>query len=480
MDTFRLTFHGHITPEDKQRSDYYYVPFDLPAAARSVQISYDVSAKGDSAQPTQGNVIDIGLLDPRGAEFPGGAGFRGWSGTARREFVVGIVDATPGYLPGPLPAGRYQIILGLYHIEASGADYTIEIVADLQPSGEAYHEASLQQRTATPASSSERGFQWLRGDLHSHTHHSDAKGTLEQLVAKARVLGFDFLAVTDHNTISHHAHLPALADNDLVLIPGQEVTTYYGHMNVWGTSRWCDFRCRTAEDMAQVIDLAHANGGICSVNHPKRNGPPWQYGTELLFDSLEVWQSPWPWFNVESLALWDRLLNTGRRLPAVGGSDYHCPAGEDRGLLRLGWPTTWVKARERSVSAVLEAITDGRTSISAMPDGPRIDLRAAVGNVTAEMGSGLAVVPGATVSIEVQVEQGAGWTLRLIADGTVACGEPITTSSATLHFDVVPERYVRAELVGDAPPEIIPPNALPKLDLRVWRWALSNPIYIVQ
>jgi hypothetical protein len=37
---------------------------------------------------------------------------------------------------------------------------------------------------------------------------------------------------------------------------------------------------------------------------------------------------------------------------------------------------------------------------------------------------------------------------------------------------------VRAEVVGDAPREMLPPNAPAGLDLRDWRWALSNPVYI--
>ena len=60
-------------------------------------------------------------------------------------------------------------------------------------------------------------------------------------------------------------------------------------MNVWGTGRWCDFRCRTDEEMAAVIQLAHANGGLCSINHPKAGGPAWEYDPRLPVDAIEMW-----------------------------------------------------------------------------------------------------------------------------------------------------------------------------------------------
>jgi hypothetical protein len=160
-------------------------------------------------------------------------------------------------------------------------------------------------------------------------------------------------------------------------------------MNVWHTSHWCDFRCRSDADIAAIIDLAHSEGALCSINHPKQGGPAWEYTTDLPVDSMEVWQGSWPHRNTESLTLWDRLLAQGRRLPAVGGSDYHCPSGEETNALRLGQPTTWVKVHERSVEAVLEAIAAGRSCISATPDGPKIELSATVNDETVGMGEAI-------------------------------------------------------------------------------------------
>ncbi len=338
MNQFSTTLRGVFMPEEKRRSDYAYVPFEIPFDAARLEVRYRYSARMSSDEVEGGNVIDIGLFDPRGHDFPGGAGFRGWSGSARDGFFLTPADATPGYLPGPLPAGRYAVILGLYRIWDEGAEYEVEIQAEAlaqQESGPSTGtpehsdngrraEDNAQDNLSVPA---EQAPTWYRGDLQSHTYHSDAKGSPQQLVDKARALGLDFLAITDHNTISHHAFLAQAAQDELLLIPGQEVTTYYGHMNVWGTDRWCDFRAGSSADMAAIIELAHSAGGVCSINHPKTGGPAWEYSTDLDVQAMEVWQGPWPHRNEESLALWDRLLLRGaaasgsrrQRLPLSGG-----------------------------------------------------------------------------------------------------------------------------------------------------------------
>ena len=50
-----------------------------------------------------------------------------------------------------------------------------------------------------------------RGDLHTHTVHSDGALTVDELARFAAESGLDFIAVTDHNTISHHRELPQAA-----------------------------------------------------------------------------------------------------------------------------------------------------------------------------------------------------------------------------------------------------------------------------
>ena len=322
--TIRLT--RHISPQDKEVNDHLMLPFDVPDGIAELQIAYTYTREG-SHEPHRSpdNLVDIGLLAPGGTPFPCERGFRGWSGTARHDIRLSADAATPGYLPGPITPGRWHVMLGAYKLLPEGTDCEVTIRLTPGPVGRdsflpAVGQDSILPRVLRP------GPAWFHGDLHCHTHHSDGRGPLENLLARAREARLDFLAVTDHNTVSHHADLAAYREEDVLLIPGQEVTSYRGHANVWGCGEWMDFRVRTPQDMAWVVERAHRCGGLISLNHPKYDGPNWELGTDLDVDCAEVWQAPWFVSNCESLAFWEGMLNAGRRVPCVGGSDCHIAA----------------------------------------------------------------------------------------------------------------------------------------------------------
>src|SRR5207302_84344 len=82
--------------------------------------------------------------------------------------------------------------------------------------------------------------------------------TVPELAALAARRGLDFLAVTDHNTVSHHAELAAAARRyGIILLPGQEVTTDGGHAGALGDVGWIDFR----EEPDAWLDATEAAGG---------------------------------------------------------------------------------------------------------------------------------------------------------------------------------------------------------------------------
>ena len=161
----------------------------------------------------------------------------------------------------------------------------------------------------------------MKGDLHCHTIHSDGLNTVDELVANAIERGLDFLAVTDHNTNTHHEELSRLSHLPITLIPGEEVTTYWGHANMWGLREWIDFRCADTESMQAVQRFVLQKGGLISVNHPKSIGPPWLFEGWSGYPCMEVWQAPWRFYNWESLERWDGMLlrrRAGRRRRRLG------------------------------------------------------------------------------------------------------------------------------------------------------------------
>jgi len=467
-----LTIHleGGITPGDKSRSDYALLPFSVPPGASRLCVRYAYTDPMSAAQTEeQGNVVDIGIFDPRGSAFLRGKGFRGWSGSARRSFCIGPTEATPGYLPGPILPGRWDILLGLYRIAPQGCRYDVTITVEFE--SPASPAVPLPPVEIAPTSEE----RWYRGDLHTHTFHSDATGSLADLVSAARARGLEYVAVTDHNTISHIPHLAQYDAPGFLLIPGEEVTTYYGHANVWGLESWQEFRCRSAEDMLRVREAVREAGGLFSINHPKRGGPPWEYDLFDQADCLEVWQSPWFLGNHESLALWDRLLHQGLRLVAVGGSDRHQPPFDGHfGVHEVGHPTTWVYATRLSADAILAGIQAGHVMISADVQGPRLYLEAdgdGDGRYEAMMGDELHVPTGSTIRWRCRVESGAEQLLHIVSsdrDWT----QPVdgVASTYTWETKAVHDSFCRAEL-------IIPDETESDLSILL-RAALSNPIYV--
>jgi predicted metal-dependent phosphoesterase TrpH len=295
------------------------------------------------------------------------------------------------------------------------------------------------------------------------------------LAAAARAQGLDFVAVTEHNTVSHWVHLAAAGGDDLLLIPGQEITTYYGHANAWGAHSWQEFRCRDNATMARIIDAVHAAGGLFSINHPKDNGPAWEYSSDLPFDCVEAWQGLWVANNDQSLDFWDSLLRRGRRVVAVGGSDKHvAPFTGEIGPYDLGTPTTWVYAEELSTAGILAGVRAGHVFISADPQGPELYLTADAdgdgdgdgdGLYEAMMGDEVIVAAGQTVALCAQAVGGKGLVLRIVSGEGVA-SVPIESDDFTYRWQARPNgaTFYRLELAE-------PTSALV-------RRALSNPIYV--
>lgn len=88
----------------------------------------------------------------------------------------------------------------------------------------------IRETQLPPGRAADRGRGWYRGDLHVHSARSrGGQLTPGQLADAARVSGLDFIGVTEHNTTDTHDAFGQLADDDLLVILGQEVVTQTGH-----------------------------------------------------------------------------------------------------------------------------------------------------------------------------------------------------------------------------------------------------------
>lgn len=329
----------HFDRDDRAADVYQYVPVDVPAGAAGlrVTIAYDRTAA----------VVDLGLFDARG--------FRGWSGGARDTLAVTPGEATPGYLSGPLPPGTWHVVLGLHRVPAAGVDVRVDLEV-----GPAYPEPPppappRPERPPSRALPSTDGRTWLAADLHAHTLHSDGALSITELACLAAGRGLDVLAVTDHNTVSHHPHLTAAGGHaGIRLLPGQEVTTDRGHANCFGDVGWIDFR-RPPDTW---LDTAERRGGLLSINHPLAGDCAWRHPLRRPTPLVEAWHGTWDRRSDDVLHWWARAGGV-----PVGGSDYHRPGD---GALP-GAPTTWLEVEGEDV---LGALAAGRVVLAAGPRGP--------------------------------------------------------------------------------------------------------------
>ncbi|PYY14135.1 MAG: phosphotransferase [Acidobacteria bacterium] len=457
------------TVKGDQNNTYIEVPFDVPANTERVTVSFHYTGKEERT------TLDIGVQDPQR--------FRGWSGGNKSSFTISATDATPSYLPGVLLPGTWKLWIGVPNIRPqSVASYEANV--SFEPAGkgapEGFADAPLRS-----------GAGWYRGDLHMHTAHSDGSCKSQNgnkvpcpvfvTLQAAAARGLDFVAVTDHNTVSHFDALRELQPyfDRLLLIPGREITTFEGHANLYGTTRFVDFRVGSAPvpDMKTLLQRIDASGALFSINHPGAPtgeacmGCGWHpKATEMrLVSAIEAVNGGTEEGPYSGVPFWEQQLNAGYRPTAIGGSDNHNPELPPDKPGSVGSPTTVVYAPELSVPGILAAIRSGRVFVDLTASKDRLlDFTAQAGTAKATMGGSLQAGPGDTVGLSARVVECAGAQLRILVDGRPQASIPsvaITSADQTLtaewHSDGQ-RHWLRADVVSQSG----------KLEL------LGNPVYV--
>ncbi len=339
----------HLNPD--QSRTYLTLPFQVPHGVESLELKYQYVRRpvqqtpaehGGFTSQTEQNVIDLGLIDPDGRQV-------GASGSDKTEVAISETSATPGYTRCPILPGEWKIIVGAYKVAPEGVDVSYEITfTQKQP-------------------------RWLKGDLHTHTVASDGVHTLEELALKAKRHGIDFVAVTDHNQFTSSDSLPDVPG--VTMIPGVEWTHYNGHANFIGVDEPYEgaYVTGSADEAKLKFASARKNGALITVNHPFDPACSFLFDiNQLPFDCLEIWNGPMRESNLKAMGFWHQLLCGGKKLPAVGGSDYH----RDTPFIFLGGPTTCVYAESHGKSDILAALRTGHAFITFAPNGPLCELTA--------------------------------------------------------------------------------------------------------
>ncbi|MFM1896860.1 MAG: hypothetical protein RLZZ385_1934 [Pseudomonadota bacterium] len=457
--TRRQTFTGNISRADFET--YRELPFTVPAGTRSLHVRFDYDRE-------QRTTIDLGLLDPDG--------FRGWSGGNKQEFLLTDTTATPSYRAGPLTPGEWRILLGVPNIREQ-VEATYSVIVTLECGSQPDHRESPVNR----------GPDWYRGDLHSHNGHSDgycdsASGqrvpcppfvTLQAAAQR----GLDFVALTDHNSVSQYQQYEELRAyfDTLLLLPGREVTTFFGHANVFGSSVFIDFRLqpRAGQGWDFLLAQVQEQGALLSINHPGLPSgedcmgcgwilPDTDYGEVAAVEVVNGGSISGPYAS-RHIGFWQDRLNAGHRLTGIGGSDNHDARRSADVAAAIGHPTTWVFAEQLSVPGILAGIRSGNVFIDVAGSGVRLT-RFGVNGLS--MGESLAAGSGG-LDLQLAWESAEILHPRWIHQGEELTPETVDTEDGLWRGHVAPESLVlpgwlRVDLVNDAG------------DIRL----VGNPVYL--
>lgn len=306
----------------------------------------------------------------------------------------GAGDTTIGGVPGKIPAGRWRATVFLFteHLEriAGGQEIVFHIEAS-DAKAEATECIGGEIWTASEFRYDRYDFdrifcgekRWYKGDLHTHTRLSDGKETPEEASRKAELMGLDFYAPTEHNTL--HTGWPS---TEVLILPGVEITTILGHANLFGVDRIPEALEeiltdkdpeKLAEDLLKIKEECADRGWLFSINHPFLYIWKWLFREFPLADvhCLEINNDPTyeadtkaqaEQANKKAVFLADLLWEDGYRICAVGGSDSHnktqdfYPGAFEPSI--PGDPATYLYMETLSAAHILEAIRGCRAYVA--------------------------------------------------------------------------------------------------------------------
>jgi hypothetical protein len=343
---------------------------------------------------------------------------------------------------------------------------------------------------------------WLKGDLHLHSSHSteSSNNSISKIINFSKSVQLDYIGITDHDNhvngdVAHHTWAdPEFKSDSLLLLYGAEWTTTRGHGNVFSDKPYNHKKLFDVRDERDVnIGKVKKSLGVhLSANHPSGKD---NFGFSYdLVQSIEVWNSAIWSKNANAIMIWDDMLSSGRMITGRGGSDAHhgTPTAAEKPSSNtyqaefnyVGTPTTWVFAKERSLTAIIDALNKGKAAVSSNPFAPRVEFYADVkanGKFETMMGDH-AISKGNPIKFQVQLIgktlPDETYTITIIKNGKQLNSYKIKGDLPIVTFTDTPDSKLRtyyrvvAEGKNTAYPQVPKSMALSENMI-----GLSNPIY---
>jgi len=216
---------------------------------------------------------------------------------------------------------------------------------------------------------------FLKGALHIHTQRSDGELDAASTVRLYLNLGFDFLALTDHEIYNRMNHAPEVP---ITVIPGCEGTAtvhnergyqvfdsvmlgadddsnlfIHDEQILTGNALATDGIVADQYDYQPYLDMIHSKGNITFYCHPEWSSTPAEMFRDMKGHfAMEIYNTGGDVDNDcdKNAAYWDEVLGYGNRLYGVAVDDSHsvnhCGGG---------WVMVKSKNEVRSILAALES-----------------------------------------------------------------------------------------------------------------------------
>lgn len=232
------------------------------------------------------------------------------------------------------------------------------------------------------ASSAERyfpdigGYQTLVCDFHTHTVFSDGRVWPTVRIGEAVREKLDVIAITDHveyqphreDIPTNHARpyqiaQPVAQEKSIILIQGAEITrdTPPGHYNALFLN---DIARLETESFLDVIQEANVQQGFVFWNHHT-----WQGAEKGQWEDVQTRMYDKKWLHGLEVANGNEYYpqahqwSLEKKLTMLGNSDIHDPSYFSPYSAHQHRTLTLVFAAEKSVSAVKQALVEGRTAV---------------------------------------------------------------------------------------------------------------------